>query len=91
LLDAEAVWLRNAQRYERSEARRDTRVGYYHRKLQAKRLARQGGAEDMKAPAADARMRAATSRWKLMVAAVRSDWLRMFPRPRWTLRASPLP
>ncbi len=53
LLDAEAVWLRNAQRYERSEARRDTRVGYYQRKLQTKRLARQGAAEDMEAPAAD--------------------------------------
>ena len=31
LLDAEADRLRNAQRYERSEARRDTRAGHYER------------------------------------------------------------
>ncbi len=36
LLDAEADWLCNAQRYERSEARRDTRSGYYERGLQTK-------------------------------------------------------
>ena len=34
LLDAEADRLCNAQRYERSEARRDTRAGHYERKLQ---------------------------------------------------------
>src|SRR6202040_1903514 len=33
LLDAEADRLCNAQRYERSEARRDTRAGHYERKL----------------------------------------------------------
>jgi hypothetical protein len=36
LLEAEADQLCNAQRYERSEARRDTRAGYYERKLQTK-------------------------------------------------------
>src|SRR5215472_6517597 len=36
LLDAEADRLCNAQRYERSEARRDTRAGYYERGLQSK-------------------------------------------------------
>ena len=36
LLEAEADRLRNAQRYERSEARRDTRAGHYERKLQTK-------------------------------------------------------
>jgi transposase-like protein len=40
LLDAEADRLCNAQRYERSEARRDTRAGHYERSLQ--RLARSG-------------------------------------------------
>ncbi len=34
LLYAEADRLCNAQRYERSEARRDTRAGHYERKLQ---------------------------------------------------------
>jgi hypothetical protein len=33
LLDAEIDPLCNAQRYERSEARRDTRAGHYERKL----------------------------------------------------------
>src|SRR5262249_34468419 len=36
LLDAEADRLCNAQRYERSEARRDTRAGHYERGLQTK-------------------------------------------------------
>src|SRR4026207_1005581 len=36
LLDAEADGLCNAQRYERSEARRDTRAGHYERSLQTK-------------------------------------------------------
>ena len=36
LLDAEANRLYNAQRYERTEARRDTRAGHYERKLQTK-------------------------------------------------------
>ena len=36
LLEAEADQLCNAQRYERSEARRDTRAGHYERKLQTK-------------------------------------------------------
>src|SRR5260370_38849783 len=36
LLEAEAARLCNAQRYERSEARRDTRAGHYERKLQTK-------------------------------------------------------
>ena len=36
LLDAETDRLCNAQRYERSEARRDTRAGHYERKLQTK-------------------------------------------------------
>src|SRR4026207_1682666 len=36
LLDAEADGLCNAQRYERSEARRDTRAGHYERNLQTK-------------------------------------------------------
>src|SRR5690349_5418586 len=36
LLDAEADRLCNAQRYERSEARRDTRAGHYERRLQTK-------------------------------------------------------
>src|SRR5260221_9548068 len=36
LLDAEADWLCTAQRYERSEARRDTRAGHYERGLQTK-------------------------------------------------------
>src|SRR5207247_10722727 len=36
LLDAEADRLWNAQRYERSEAGRDTRAGHYERNLQTK-------------------------------------------------------
>ena len=36
LLDAEADRLCNAQRYERTEARRDTRAGHYERNLQTK-------------------------------------------------------
>ena len=36
LLDAEADRLCNARRYERSEARRDTRAGHYERNLQTK-------------------------------------------------------
>jgi putative transposase len=36
LLDAKADRLCNAQRYERIEARRDTRAGHYERKLQTK-------------------------------------------------------
>ena len=36
LLDAEADRLCNAQRYERTEARRDTRAGHYERGLQTK-------------------------------------------------------
>src|SRR5262245_42022907 len=36
LLDSEADRLCNAQRYERTEARRDTRAGHYERKLQTK-------------------------------------------------------
>jgi putative transposase len=36
LLEAEADRLRNARRYERSEARRDTRAGHYERNLQTK-------------------------------------------------------
>ena len=36
LLDAEADRLCNAQRYERSAARRDTRAGHYERDLQTK-------------------------------------------------------
>jgi len=36
LLDAEADRLCNAQRYERSQARRDSRAGHYDRKLQTK-------------------------------------------------------
>ena len=36
LLDAEADQLCNAARYERTEARRDTRAGSYERKLQTK-------------------------------------------------------
>jgi putative transposase len=36
LLEAEADRLCNAQRYERSEARRDTRAGHYERSLQTK-------------------------------------------------------
>ena len=36
LLDAEADRLCNAQRYERSEARRDTRAGHYERSLETK-------------------------------------------------------
>jgi transposase-like protein len=36
LLEAEADRLCNAQRYERTEARRDTRAGHYERKLQTK-------------------------------------------------------
>jgi putative transposase len=36
LLEAEANRLCNARRYERSEARRDTRAGHYERRLQTK-------------------------------------------------------
>jgi putative transposase len=36
LLDAEADRLCNAQRYDRTEARRDTRAGHYERKLHTK-------------------------------------------------------
>ena len=36
MLDAEADRLTNAQRYERTEARKDTRAGYYERKLHTK-------------------------------------------------------
>ena len=36
LLDAEAEQLCNAARYERTEARKDTRAGHYQRKLHTK-------------------------------------------------------
>jgi len=36
LLDQEAERIANAARYERTEARKDTRAGYYHRKLLTK-------------------------------------------------------
>lgn len=36
LLDAEADQLCNAARYERTEARKDTRAGHYQRKLHTK-------------------------------------------------------
>jgi len=36
LLEAEADRLCNAQRYEHTQARRDTRAGHYQRKLQTK-------------------------------------------------------
>jgi transposase-like protein len=36
LLDAEADRLCNARRYERSDARRDSRAGHYERNLQTK-------------------------------------------------------
>jgi len=36
LLDAEADRMCNAERYERTEARRDTRVGHYERNLETK-------------------------------------------------------
>ena len=36
LLEAEADRLCNAQRYERTEARRDTRAGHYERNLETK-------------------------------------------------------
>ena len=42
LLEAE---LCNAQRYERSEARRDTRAGHYERRLQTGRRGAPQGAE----------------------------------------------
>jgi len=51
MLDAEADRLCNAQRYEHTEARTDTRAGSYHRKLQTK-----AGTVDLKVP----RLRKAT-------------------------------
>jgi hypothetical protein len=53
LLDAEADRLCNAQRYERSAARRDTRAGHYERNLQTK--AGEGAAEGAEASPADVR------------------------------------
>ena len=41
LLDAEADRLCNAQRYERSAARRDTRAGHYERRLKVPKLRQQ--------------------------------------------------
>src|SRR5215467_4209024 len=54
LLDAEADRLCNAQRYERSEARRDTRAGHYERKLTADQ-GRRGTVEGPQASGADLR------------------------------------
>ena len=45
MLDAEAESLVNAARYERTDARRDTRAGHYKRKLQTK-----AGEVDLKMP-----------------------------------------
>lgn len=45
LLDAEADRLTNASRYERTEGRKDTRAGSYHRKLMTK-----AGEVDLKVP-----------------------------------------
>lgn len=45
LLDQEADRLTNAARYERTEARKDTRAGYYHRSLETK-----AGKVDLKVP-----------------------------------------
>jgi putative transposase len=45
LLDQEADRLTNAARYERTEARKDTRAGYYHRSLETK-----AGRVDLKVP-----------------------------------------
>src|ERR1043166_5156801 len=52
LLDAEADRLCNAQRYERTEARRDTRAGHYERSLEK---GRRGHAEGAEAAAPDVR------------------------------------
>ena len=51
LLDAEADRLCNAQRYERTEARRDTRAGHYERSLRDQ--GRRGDAEGAEAAAPD--------------------------------------
>ena len=53
LLDAEANRLCNAQRYERSAARRDTRAGHYERNLQTQGW--QGTAESAEAATANVR------------------------------------
>jgi hypothetical protein len=53
LLDAEANRLCNAQRYEHSEARRDTRAGHYERKSADQ--GRRGAPEDTEASPADFR------------------------------------
>ncbi len=45
MLDAEADHLCNAEKYQRSEARKDTRAGHYQRKLQTR-----AGAVDLKVP-----------------------------------------
>ena len=45
MLDAEAQALCNAERYERSEARKDCRAGFYPRKLQT-----QAGEVELKVP-----------------------------------------
>jgi putative transposase len=52
LLDAEVDRLCNAQRYERSEARRDSRAGHYERKLQTK-----AGDVKLRIPKASSQMR----------------------------------
>jgi len=49
LLDEEADRLCNAGRYQRTEARRDTRAGYYERSLQTK-----SGSVRLKVQASDA-------------------------------------
>ena len=81
LLDAEADRLCNAQRYERSEARRDTRAGHYERKLQTK-----AGEVSLRIP----KLRAQTFETAIIERFVRKlhhhnslrDWARGRPRPR---------
>jgi putative transposase len=58
LLEVEADRLCNAQRYERSEARRDTRAGHYERNLQTKARGTAEGAETASADVRDSHYRA---------------------------------
>src|SRR5262249_48821849 len=73
LLDAEADRLCNAHRYERSEARRDTRAGHYERKLQTK-----AGEVRLKVPKLRARTTAIIERYRRRESSVEEALIEMY-------------
>ena len=73
--EAEADRLCNAQRYERSEARRDTRAGHYERRLQTR-----AGEVRLKVP----KLRAQTFETAIIERSAKPNVPRTWTLPRWS-------